>query len=115
MFPRYSRIPNDRISDLEHADDGMLCESMRDMAALALCTFDVAATEFGSSVNFKKTKFLVAGYGIVPGDCDNIMVRGLSVEHVSFFIFTSGLFSHQMLGLLLIFDPVVVALADNKA
>ena len=35
---------------------------------LALSTFDVAATEFGLSVNFKKTKFWVAGYGIVPSN-----------------------------------------------
>ena len=92
LFPRstrHSQIPNDRIIDLECADDGMLCESTRDMAALALSTFDVAGTEFGLSVNFKKTKFLVAGYGIVPGDCDNIMVRGLAVEHdiVSSFVY----------------------------
>ena len=90
LFPRstrHSQIPNDRISDLEYADDGMLCKSTRDMAALALSTFNVAATEFGFSVNFKKTKILVAGYGIVPGDCDNIMVRGLAVEHVSSFVY----------------------------
>ena len=58
LFPRSTRhtqIPNNRISDLEYADDGMLCESTRDMAALALSTFDVAATEFGLSVNFKKS------------------------------------------------------------
>ena len=36
--------------------------------ALALSTFDVAATEFGLSVNFKKTKFWVEGYGIAHGD-----------------------------------------------
>ena len=57
------------------------------MAALALSTLDVAATEFGLFVNFKKTNFLVAGYRIVPGDCDNIMVRGLAVEHVSSFVY----------------------------
>ena len=81
LFPRstrHSQISNDCISDLEYTDDGMLCESTRDMAALALSTFDVAATKFGLSVNFKKTKFLVGGYGIVPADCDNIMVRGLA-------------------------------------
>ena len=37
----------------------------------------VAATKFGLSVNFRKTKFLFVGYGIVCGDCENIMVCGL--------------------------------------
>ena len=27
---------------------------------------------------------MVADYGIAPGDCDNIVVRGLVVKHVSF-------------------------------
>ena len=72
---------------VEYAGDGILCESMRDMAALALSTFDVAAIEFGLSVNFKKTKKLVVGYGIVSGGCDNIMVNGLAVEHVSSFVY----------------------------
>ena len=55
------------------------CESMRDMSVLAFSTFLVAATDFCLSVNF-----LVADYGIAPGDCDNIVVRGLVVKHVSF-------------------------------
>ena len=63
------------------------CESTRDMSVLALSTFHVAATEFGLSVNFKKTKFLVAEYGIVPGDCDNIVARGLVVRLVSFIVY----------------------------
>ena len=65
LFPRstcHFRIPNDRISDLEYAVDGMLCESMRDMTALALSPFYVAATKFGLSVNFKKTFFF--GWGL---------------------------------------------------
>ena len=53
------------------------CESTPDMSALALFIFNVAATEFGLSVDLKKTKILVGDYGIVPGDCDNIVVRGL--------------------------------------
>ena len=56
------------------------------MTALALSTFDVAATKFGLSVNFKKTKYLVASYGIVPGDCNTNVARGLAVEHVSTFV-----------------------------
>ena len=80
------------------------CESTRDMSVLALSTIDVAATEFCLSVNFKKTKFLVADYGIVPVDCDNIVVRCLVVKHVSFIVYLGVLFSHQILGLLLIFD-----------
>ena len=55
------------------------CESMRGMSVLAFSTFLVAAAEFCLSVNF-----LVADYGIAPGDYDNIVVRGLVVKHVSF-------------------------------
>ena len=51
-------------------------------SVLAFSTFLVAATEFGLSVNF-----LVADYGIVPGDCDNLVVRGLVVKHVSFIVY----------------------------
>ena len=51
-----------------------------------LSTFLVAATEFGLSVNF-----LVADYGIVPGDCDNIVVRGLVVKHMSFIVYLGSL------------------------
>ena len=58
------------------------CESTRDMSVLAFSTFLVAATEFSLSVNF-----LVADYGIAPGDCDNIAVRSLVVKHVSFIVF----------------------------
>ena len=63
------------------------------MTALALSIFDVAATKFGLSVNFKKTHFLVAGYCIVPDDCDNIMVCGLAVEHVSTFVYLGSVFT----------------------
>ena len=63
------------------------CESTWDMSVLALSTFHVAATEFGLSINFKKTKFLIADYGVFPGDCDNIVVRGLVVKHVSFIVY----------------------------
>ena len=54
---RHLRIPNDRISDLEYAGDGMLCDLTQDMASLELSTFNVIATEFGLSVNFRKTNF----------------------------------------------------------
>ena len=57
------------------------------MIVLALSTFYVAATEFGLSVNFMETKFLVADYGIIPGDCDNIVVHGLVVKPVSFIVY----------------------------
>ena len=46
------------------------CESTRDMSVLALSTFHVAAIEFGLFI------YQVFGYGIVPGNCDNIVVRG---------------------------------------
>ena len=42
---------------------------------------------FGLSVKFKKPNFLVADYVIVPGDCDNIVMRGLVVKHVSSIIY----------------------------
>ena len=58
------------------------CESTRDMSVLAFTTFLIAATKFGLSVNV-----LVADYGVVPGDCDNIAVRSLVVKDVSFIVF----------------------------
>ena len=60
---------------------------------MLLSPFDVAATKFGLSVNFRKIFFLVAGYGIIPGDCDNIMVRGSAVEHVSTFDYLGSVFT----------------------
>ena len=52
------------------------------MSVRAFSTFLIAATKFGLSVNV-----LVADYGVVPGDCDNIAVRGLVVKDVSFIVF----------------------------
>ena len=35
----------------------------------------------------RRLKFLVADYGVVAGDCDNIVVRDLVVKHVSFIVY----------------------------
>ena len=90
LFPRPSRraaAPNDSISDLEYADDAMFCESSREASTLALTAFDTAAREFGLSINFSKTKFMVAGYGIGDADREDLQIGGAVVTHVSSFIY----------------------------
>ena len=52
-----------------------VCVCVRVCVRVCVCVCVCCCTEFSLSVNFKKTNFLVAGYGIVRRDCDNIMVQ----------------------------------------
>ena len=60
------------------------CESTRDMSVLASLHSLLLPLNLVYQSTLRRPKFLVTDYGIVPGDCDNIVVRGLVVKHVSF-------------------------------
>ena len=72
---------------LEYADDTMLCKPSRELSVLALTTFHSVAREFGLSVNFRKPKFMVVGFGSASADRESLVVDGESVEHVSSFVY----------------------------
>ena len=67
----------------------MLCFANRlgELSVLALTTFHSVAREFGLSVNFRKTKFMVVGFGSASADRESLVVDGESVEHVSSFVY----------------------------
>ena len=50
-------------------------------------------SEFGLSVNFAKTKFIVAGVGASAGDGAALVVAGQSVQSVSSFVYLGSAIS----------------------
>ena len=88
LYPRArSRSTEASCSDLEFADDAGLVTTSRASAQLALELFHSVSSEFGLSVNFAKTKFIVAGVGASAGDGAALVVAGQSVQSVSSFVY----------------------------
>ena len=88
LFPssRCRRTPSRAfLSDFEYADDAILIATARPSAVLSLTTFCNVAHDFSLTVNTVKTKFLVAGHGMLEGDCESIDINGSPVEHVEIF------------------------------
>ena len=84
LFPRNTRLvrtPTHTISDLEYADDGLFFASTPDSMAVALQVFHSVTTDFGLSINFTKTKFMGAGYGLPPEDCLDLPIGDAVAQH----------------------------------
>ena len=78
-------------TDCQFADDSVLVASSRQAAQSALDTFASIASSFGLSINVTKTKFLVAGCGVIESDRQPLILHGSPVEYVADFRYLGSL------------------------
>ena len=90
MFRRRSDSPF-HLTDCQFADDSVLMPSSRQAAQSALDAFASIASSFGLSINVAKTKFLVAGCGIIESDRQPLILHGSPVEYVADFRYLGSL------------------------
>ena len=74
-------------SELEFADDAGLIATSHASAQVALELFHTVSSAFGISVNFAKTKCLVAGVGASAEDKEALIVADQPVQCVSSFVY----------------------------
>lgn len=94
LFPRSWRNgTNVCLFDLEFADDAVLLASSQMAVDVSLRCFYQACREFGLSISFPKTKFLVAGNTAEEVDLLPITVAGSTIASVDQFLYLGSLMS----------------------
>ena len=89
LFPRVTRrrphSESGHADDFEFADDAVLLATTRNAADQSLCAFCEVASSLGLTVSMTKTKLLVAGFGVCPADCSDLVIGSDRVEAVTSF------------------------------
>ena len=91
MFRRRRSDSPFRLTDCQFAYDSVLMASSRQAAQSALDAFASIASSFGLSINVAKTKFLVAGCGVIEYDRQPLILHGSPVEYVADFRYLGSL------------------------
>ncbi len=84
-------ITTARITEGQFADDSVLFALTRHGMEIAVPVFNDVAADFGLTVSFSKTKFMVMGCGLTAGDCMPLPVASSVVEPVSEFRYLGSL------------------------
>ena len=89
LFPRVTRrhphSESGHADDFEFADDAVLLATTRNAADQSLSAFCEVASSLGLTVSMTKTKLLVAGFGVCPADCSDLVIGSDRVEAVTSF------------------------------
>ena len=91
MFQRRRSDSPFHLTDCQFANDSVLMASSRQAAESALDAFTSIASSFGLSINVAKTKFLVAGCGVIESDRQPLILHGSPVEYVADFCYLESL------------------------